>query len=209
MNKVVSYVSKIILVLYILCSTRDGVRGQSFELMPGTKRFFIDAQFLSFFDTDRRLSLFSRSRATSEYDDNRTDLFTGAYLNYTSDIGIGGTVLGRVSTNSSGLDAGVHYFKSTSTLMIYALASVNINDDVLFSWFSIFRYSPTLHRDVRLFVNIELFSAFGAIGHLSSVQRIRLGLAKGSYQFGGSVNLAENRMTATDVNPGIFCRKQF
>ncbi|GAB5466628.1 MAG: hypothetical protein Kapaf2KO_20640 [Candidatus Kapaibacteriales bacterium] len=185
------------------------VSAQSFEAMFGTKRIFIDAQYLEFFDEENKISLFSRARATAEYDNQNSDLFTGAYLNYTTKSGFGGTVLGRIASGGSGIDAGVHYFKATRSVMIYALPSININDKLLYSWFSIIRYTPTINKDLKMYTSLELFSAFNEIGHLSSVQRIRLGVDKKSYQFGVAVNLNERRYLDTDVNPGVFLRKQF
>lgn len=177
--------------------------------MPGTERLFMDAQYLKFFDTNNRLSLFSRARATTEYTEQKTDLFTGAYLNYTTKSGFGGTVLGRISSMSSGIDAGIHYFKATKTFMFYALPSININDELLYSWFSILRYTPELKADWKLYSSLELFTAFGQVGYLSSVQRLRLGIDKNGYQFGLAVNLNESRFSDVDINPGVFFRKQF
>ena len=77
---------------------------QSFEVMPGIERLFIDAQYLKFFDDDNRLSLFSRARATAAYTEQNTNLFTGTYLNYTTKSGLGGTVNGRIASSSSGID---------------------------------------------------------------------------------------------------------
>lgn len=183
--------------------------GQSFELMPGTERLFLDAQYLKFFDEGRHVSLFSRARATAAYNEQQTDLFTGAYLNYTTKSGLGGTVLGRISSSSSGMDVGIHYFKATTTWMVYALPAINLNDELLYSWFSIVRFTPSLTEHWKLYTSLELFSAFGEIGHLSSVQRIRLGVDTKGYQFGLAVNLNENRFSDSDSNPGIFFRKQF
>ncbi|MFC3811122.1 hypothetical protein [Lacihabitans lacunae] len=195
------------IILFIFWSSK--VSAQSFETMLGTERIFIDAQYLKFFDEDRKISLFSRARATAEYDHQNTNLFTGAYLNYTTKKGVGGTVLGRISTIGSGVDVGIHYFKATKTVMIYALPSININDELLYSWFSIIRYTPTIKNDWKMYTSLELFSAFSEIGHLSSVQRIRLGIDKKGYQFGLAVNLNESRFSDTDINPGVFLRKQF
>ena len=197
------------LILILLLSYWCTCHAQSFEVMTGTKRIFIDAQYLKFFDVEHKISLFSRARATAEYDDQKTDLFTGAYLNYTTKSGFGGTVIGRISSNNSGLDAGVHYFKATKSVMVYALSSININDELLYSWFSIFRYTPPLKEDWKLYSSLELFSAFGQIGHLSSVQRIRLGVDKNGFQFGFAINLNESRFADADINPGVFFRKQF
>ncbi len=185
---------------------------QSFEFMPGTERIFIDAQYLKFFDDDRKLSLFSRARATTEYDNqDNTNLFTGAYLNYTTSSGIGGTVLGRISSFSSGVDVGIHYFKANKKIMVYALPSINLNSDLLYSWFSIFRYTPQIKDDWKAYTSLELFSAFNKDGHLSSVQRIRIGADKSGFQFGLALNLSEQNRNFenTDVNPGIFLRKLF
>ena len=118
--------------------------------MPGTERVFVDAQYLKFFDTDRKLSLFSRARATTEYNEQKTNLFTGAYLNYTTKSGFGGTVLGRISNFASGIDAGIHFFKASSTFMIYALPSININNELSYSWFSIIRYTPHLKNNWKI-----------------------------------------------------------
>ena len=179
--------------------------------MPGTERIFIDAQFLKFFDEQYRWSLFSRARATAEYYRNQTDLFTGAYLNYTMKSGFGGTILGRIATLSSGVDVGVHYFRATEKWVVYALPSININDKLAYSWFSIIRFTPGLGKEWKGYVSLELFSAFNRDGHVSSAQRLRLGIDKKGYQFGLAINLRETGRSFEkgDANPGVFLRKAF
>ena len=200
---------KKVLLFIFLTATCSTIKAQSFELMTCKERIFIDAQYLNFFDEQNRVSLFSRARATAQYDEQRTDLFSGAYLNYTTKAGFGGTILGRISSTNSGVDVGIHYFKASKNFMIYALPSINLSDELLYSWFSILRFTPTLKNDWKLYSSLELFSAFGQIGHLSSVQRVRLGLDRKGYQFGLAVNLNASRFSETDVNPGVFIRKQF
>jgi hypothetical protein len=56
---------------------------------------------------------------------------------------------------------------------------------------------------------LELFSAFGQEGHLSSVQRIRAGVDYKGYQFGPALDLRESPFAETDINIGGFLRKQF
>ena len=182
---------------------------QSFEVMPGTEGIFIDAQYLKFFDQKNRISLFSRARAVAEYQEQSTDLFTGAYLNYTTGSGVGGTVIGRISSVSSGIDVGVHFFKANESFVIYMLPSINLGDELLYSWFSILRYTPQWKENWKLYTSLELFSAFQEIGHISSVQRIRVGLDYKGYQFGAAANLAQSRFSDSEWNPGIFLRKQF
>ncbi|MEM9329300.1 MAG: hypothetical protein AAGA85_26795 [Bacteroidota bacterium] len=178
--------------------------------MPGTERVFADAQWLKTLDQERKWSLFSRSRATVDYNEN-TNLFSGAYLNYTSSSGFGGTLVGRISSGGAGSDLGVHFFKASRTLMIYALASLELSANFGASWFSIMRYTPELGEIWRLYSSLELFSNFGSEGHNASVQRLRAGLDRSGYQFGLGLNLAGfgNTYSMRDYNPGIFIRKQF
>ncbi len=183
---------------------------QSLELMPGTERVFVDAQWLKPIDKEFKWSLFSRSRATVDYSEN-ANLFTGAYLNYTTNSGLGGTVVGRISSLSSGGDVGVHYFKMNDNIVFYGLLSVELASEFSYSWFSIFRYLPQLNDKWRLYSSLELFSNFNESGHVASVQRLRLGLDIDGNQFGLGLNLSgfgEN-YDQTDSNPGLFVRKQF
>lgn len=203
MNRAILLVLMSLLILY-------GAIGQSFEFMPGTSNIFVDAQWLKTFNSAEKWSLFSRSRAMVDYRE-KTDLFTGAYLNYTTKSGFGGTVLGRISTIGAGGDAGVHYFKANDSFLIYALASIGLQSELAYSWFSILRYTPAINNKWRLYSNLELFSNFNIDGHLASVQRIRLGLDQKGYQFGLALNLSGlgYDYSIRDSNPGIFLRKQF
>ena len=185
---------------------------QSFELHLGFERIFIDAQYFALVEDVRGLSLFSRARATAEYKSNsETDLFTGTYLNYTTNSGLGGTILGRISSLNSGIDAGIHYFTSGKNLTIFALPSININNELLFSWFSIVRFTPNINDQWKMYSSLELFSAFRESGHVSSIQRLRLGVDHGGNQFGFAINLAErgHKLALQDTNAGVFLRKQF
>lgn len=200
---------KILVLLLISLFFGDHLFGQSLEIMPGTERIFIDAQWLKQFE-DPRWSLFSRARATDDYNEN-TNLFTGAYLNYTTPMGFGGTIVGRISSLGSGLDNGVHFFKSHTKFMIYALASIELSKDLSYSWFSIARYYPKLSEKWKLYSSLELFSNFQDRTHVASVQRVRAGLDCNGYQFGLAINLAGlgKQYESTDSNPGFFVRKQF
>ncbi|MGB0523394.1 MAG: hypothetical protein ACPGJS_10570 [Flammeovirgaceae bacterium] len=186
------------------------VHSQSFEFMLGTERIFIDAQWLKTFDTQRRWSLFSRSRATVDYEE-QTNLFTGAYLNYTSKSGFGGTVLGRIATSGAGMDGGIHFFKAKKSFLIYALASIELNSELGYSWFSITRFTPNITEQWKLYTSLELFSNLNKDGHVVSVQRIRAGVDQQGYQFGLALNLTEfgEISRITDRNFGIFLRKEF
>ncbi len=184
--------------------------GQSLEFMTGTEGLFLDAQWLRPLDKSAKTTLFSRSRASADYHQN-TNLFMGAYLNYTTKTGLGGTILGRISSLESGADAGIHFFKASKKMMLYALASLALDSELGYSWFSIFRYTPMLGEKWKLYTSLELFTNFRENKHFASVQRIRLGLDMNGNQFGLAINLlgvGEN-YDPTESNPGVFIRKQF
>ena len=200
----------ILLILSIACLAFAKVSAQSIEFMPGTEGVFVDVQWLRTFDKANKWSLFSRSRATVDYNE-QTNLFTGAYFNYTTRSGVGGTMLGKIATSWAGGDAGVHFFKAGESFLIYALASIELRSEWAYSWFSIVRYTPALRSTWRLYSSLELFSNFNDEGHVASVQRIRIGLDRRGYQFGLALNLSGlgHDYSTTDANPGIFLRKQF
>lgn len=201
---------QILLLLLLTVGTIELLKAQSFEVMPGTERFFADAQWLRTFDEEKKWSLFSRSRATVDYQNN-TNLFTGGYFNYTTKSGFGGTVLGRISSLEAGADAGFHFFKANNSFLIYALASIEIKEELAYSWFSILRFTPRVTQKLKAYSSVELFSNFNRENHVASVQRLRLGIDISNYQTGLGINLSGfgNQYTSTPVNPGVFFRKQF
>ncbi|MEL6635305.1 MAG: hypothetical protein AAFW73_19405 [Bacteroidota bacterium] len=83
------------LLLSLACSEAYPLSAQSLEWMVGNQRLFADIQWLQGLDPSYRWTLFSRTRATVDYEDQQRDLFTGAYLNYTRPSGIGGSLVGR------------------------------------------------------------------------------------------------------------------
>lgn len=183
--------------------------GQSLEIMVGHERIFADAQWLKFVDSKRHWSIFSRTRATVDYD-NQTNSFSGAYLNYTLKNGLGASLVGKIANNGGGADMGIHIFKAKSNWMLFGLASVGLKNELEYSWFSIFRFTPKLKEYWKFYASLELFSLFGKESHLISVQRIRLGLDYQQFQFGIAGNFTEiGADWIGQSNIGVFIRKSF
>jgi len=182
---------------------------QSLEVMVGHERVFVDSQWFRYLSDQRRWSIFSRTRATVDYDNN-TDLFTGAYLNYTTTGGIGGSLIGRIGQTGGGADAGIHYLKVSKDWSNFALVSAGLKDHLEYSWFSISRYTPNLTPRTKLYTSLELFSLFRQGNHLASVQRLRVGLQIGQAAFGAALNFAEvGAEWSGSNNLGGFFRKSF
>ena len=175
--------------------------------MVGNERIFGDVQWLKFLDQKNHWSIFSRTRATVDYD-NRTNLFSGAYFNHTLKNGLGGSLVGKIATSGGGADAGVHIFKSHPNWMLFGLASIGLKNELEYSWFSIFRFTPKINENWRYYSSLELFNLFGKRNHLVSVQRIRLGVDFRQFQFGFAANFSEvGKNWATESNLGGFVRK--
>ncbi|MEM7657293.1 MAG: hypothetical protein AAF399_14255 [Bacteroidota bacterium] len=197
-------------LIALLLTSWELTSGQNLELMPGTRRFFADVQWLKQVEAAPKWSVFSRTRATVNWD-GQTDLFTGAYLNHTTARGWGGSLVGRIGTNGAGADAGVHFFRANHTWMIFALVSAEIKRASSVSWFSILRFTPDLSENWKLYSSLELFSSFDSEGHRASVQRLRVGVARGTFQFGLGFNASGFglRYQLRDWNPGVFIRTNF
>ena len=178
--------------------------------MPGTERIFADIQWLKPLGDDYKWTIFSRTRATVDYEDENRDFFSGLYLNYTMKSGFGASLVGRLSSADAGVDVGPHFIRQTKEVTFFALASISLQSELSYSWFSILRYTPEISEKWKAYSSLELFSAFREEGHVVSVQRIRLGLDRDGYQFGFAVNFRATgrpyRLRAT--NPGLFFRKQ-
>ena len=140
----------------------------------------------------------------------KRDFISGLYLNYTMKSGFGASLVGRLSSADAGVDIGPHFIKQTKDVTFFALASISLQSELSYSWFSILRYTPELSEKWKAYSSLELFSAFREVGHALSVQRISLGVDRNGYQFGFAVNFrATGRpYRLRDTNPGLFIRKQ-
>ncbi|MEL6251686.1 MAG: hypothetical protein AAFR87_06725 [Bacteroidota bacterium] len=199
-----------LLIQFLLFLLPLSLSGQSLELMVGNQRVFADVQWLKPFDKEFRWTLFSRTRGTVDYKNN-TDLFSGAYLNYTTKSGLGVSLVGRIGATGTGSDIGIHLFKANDTWTLFALASISLQKELQYSWFSILRFTPELNENWRFYSSLELFSIFNKAGHAFSVQRLRAGVSWGEYTFGLANNLSEigPDFGMPDNNFGVFWRKSF
>ena len=183
---------------------------QSIEFMVGDQYVFTDVQFLKAFDKAYKFTVFNRTRTQIDYED-QVNFFSAAYFNYTTNSGLGGTILGRLGNAGSDVDAGIHYLKNAENVTFFGLASASLTDGGIYSWFSILRYRPKINSKWKVYSSLELFTVLNKWNHAASIQRIRLGLDYDSFQFGLAANLlelGEDFVFGTN-NYGVFIRKEF
>lgn len=201
------------ILLALLCIgalSANKIQAQSLEVMPGSERLFVDVQWLKTFDGERRWSLFSRTRATVDYE-NTTGLYFGNFVNYTGKTGLGASLIGSATATGAKSELGVHYFKMSKNVMVFALAYYELSNTVSYSVFSITRYRPEISERLKLYTSLELYSNFRKADHNISFQGLRLGLEKKTVQFGLALNYYQtgNELNTLLVNPGLFVRKEF
>ena len=201
---------KLLWLVLLLPALGPGAAAQSLELMPGDRRLFADVQFFApLRPAAYRWTLFSRTRATLDYE-NRADLFSAAYLNYTHTSGVGVSGLGSLGAGGGAAGAGIHVYRSGAWGSVFALLSVGVKAQPDYSWFSILRYQPRLSPAWRAVAALELYSLWDATGHRYSVTRARLGLDHRQVQGGLAANLQwAGPAAAFDRNLGLFVRKVF
>lgn len=183
---------------------------QSVELMPGNQYLFTDVQFLGNFDQGYKFTLFNRTRVQIDYDD-QVDFFSAAYLNYTTNFGLGITSIARINNQGSNIDVGIHFLKNTKNISFFGIASFSLTEDNTLSWFSILRYRPVISEQWKFYSSLELFTVLNQSGHAASIQRIRIGMDHQTYQFGLATNLLAlgNKFDFFNNNYGVFIRKEF
>lgn len=202
---------KLLFSVAIAVSVIGNLSAQSLEFMAGNEGLFADVQYFKpLFGPDYRFSIFSRTRGTLSYE-NKANILSAAYFNYTSKYGVGVSVIGSLSSsNGGGGAAGVNYFKVHKWLTAFVLTAVEIEKDPKYSFFAIFRMQPVLKGDWKLYSSIELYSLVGSAGHLTSVQRLRVGVDYKKLQFGPAANLSELGTKGTySGNYGFFVRREF
>ncbi len=195
---------------WVLCTCAPArIPAQSLEIMAGHQGIFTDAQWFSTFGKDRKWSVFSRTRATVDYEQH-TDPFTGTYLNFTTRSGLGGSVVGKISSANAGADAGAHFLNISKSWTHFLLVSAGLKRPFEYSWFSVSRFTPPLSERLKLYTSLELFTLVREGRHVVSVQRLRAGLQQGQLEYGAAANLGETgRVRTVTTNFGLFLRKSF
>ena len=198
-------------VCLILAFGQPKANAQSIELMAGQRNVFANVQWFKFMDTSHRWSIFARGLGTMDYESN-SNFFLGGYFNYTSKIGLGATVIGRMGSSNAGGDIGAHYITARKNIFfsIFATIGIGLPRQPEYSVFSTLIYNPKLTEHLKFYSSLELYSLFMNQGHIYSVQRIRLGLSWRNWQIGPAVDFTQSS-NAFDFtyNLGGFIRKAF
>lgn len=193
------------------------VKSQSIEIMPGNNFVFADIQLLQPLVENYRTSIFNRSyiRAFYEKAPDRLDYLSATYFNVTSDIGLGGSLIGRFNKDGFTTDAGVHFLGQFKAITLILVPSFNLENTDIRIVFGTLRFRPAINETIKLYSSFENTSVYLVTDHLTSTQRMRLGLEYSGFQMGFAANMSQlsspflPELFWYHENYGVFVRKEF
>ena len=163
---------------------------------------------------------FNRNRASVDYRQTTTAFlpqfgFTEA-LSYNAPRlhGLAPVLVAQLLNRGVFPKAGVQYFMGKSDFSFFTWLVTELLERPNLDVFVLTRYEPALKGRLHLFTQVELVSAFPTADTkpFAFVQRLRLGLKTGSWQYGLGVDFAQTgrsqSMTRTQ-NAGVFLRQVF
>lgn len=202
----------------------SGARAQlPVEVFVGDKKTTYDALFFRFFnkaqDKPSRFLFFSRTRGSVDYKITRTSnlpafgLTEAISYNHPTLKGFAPVAVGQLLNRGIFFKAGIQYVLLRSKLTVFSWLVCSSERNPVVDHFLLVRFTPKLTEKLRLFIQAESVSAFPTQlnASLSLVQRFRLGLSRGVFQFGGGLDLSETGRSsfARTQNTGLFLRYDF
>lgn len=168
----------VIALVVLLC--QGTTRAQSVETYAGHQRAGIDLMWYKFLHNRSGkpgpMLFFSRTRASTDYDNSPTAFGTTNAISYNFPNGVG--IVGVGSFVNSGFvpKAGVQLVRSKGDFLFFGWFVADLVRQGRLDLFGLFRYQPQLSDHWRLFAQLELFPVYQpSSGYWSLTQRVRLG----------------------------------
>lgn len=184
------------------------------EVMGGHKRMGVDILWFKKFTADKKTPwlFFHRSRASADYHNSTSFGVTNA-VSYNFKSGIGMVAATQMLQAGFTIKGGVQYFKliKDGSLFTWLVAGNNTAHHFSGDWFVLARWSPKLNEKWKWYFQAEALSTIDVENNKSLTQRVRMGLSKKRWQFGGAADFTESGKTKLAVinNIGVFIRKEF
>jgi hypothetical protein len=193
------------------------------ELLAGHERTTFDLLFFKTFKNKEGASskflFFNRNRASIDYRMTSTEYlpvlsFTEALsYNHPKLKGFAPVVVGQLSGRGLSPKAGIQYFHHHQDWTLFTWLVVETLAEPSLDHFLLARYEPRLSERLRLFSQVELFSAVPTVTSkgYGFFLRGRLGLRDGDWQAGVGADFTRagrSTWTATQ-NIGLFLRHEF
>lgn len=193
------------------------------EVFAGHERATIDVLFFKFFKnkegSNTRWLFFNRNRVAVDYRMTSTAFlpqfgFTEAVsYNHPRLKGFAPVAVGQVLNRGVFAKAGLQYAHIAKNYTLFSWAVLELRDSPGIDYFLLARYTPRLTEQLNLFSQLELVNTFptAETNNFSFVQRLRLGLKAGDWQFGAGADFSQlgRKNYFTSRNVGAFLRHEF
>ena len=191
-----------------LASPFSAKAGGEVELMVGNKAHTVDVKL--FGKLAEGTGLLARTRVGVDYKNNSNAL---TFLDIYQNIGKGLSVaLVPQYTSDNGLIvmAGPQYMGKFGDLSTIALLATSLEEKPSYTLITSTSYKPKLTSDLNLAAQLETTNIFNNQGHVFSSERVRLGLAKNSFEGGVAADFTQTGKEGKfDYNLGAYLKKEF
>lgn len=153
---------------------------QSVEYYAGDKRTGVDLLWFRYFknksEKPTRFLFFSRNRASVDYTNNSGLFGSTNAVSYNFKNGIGLVFTTTFTNYGATPKAGVQYFKQKNNFMFFGWLVADIKEKGNIDLFGLFRYTPVIIGQWRLFSQLELFPYYSTQSNtFNFTERLRLG----------------------------------
>jgi hypothetical protein len=189
---------------------------QSVETYAGHKRAGVDLLWYKFMknESGKQLPLlfFSRTRASTDWDNSPAAFGVTSALSYNFKNGVGIVAVASFLNGGFTPKTGVQLVKAKGDFLFFGWLVADLKKKGSVDLFGLLRYTPKLNADWRLFSQAELFPVFNPDAEVWSLtQRIRLGAKYHTWAAGfmADFNQTGKGDFAKTKNIGGFLRHDF
>lgn len=207
---------KKIAAIILLILIGFSLNAQSVETYAGQKRAGVDLMWFKYFAKQNGaktpLLFFSRNRASTDWDNAPTAFGSTNAMSYNFKNGMGLVAVASFVNAGFTPKTGVQFVKFKRDFLFFGWLVADLKKKGNVDLFGMFRYTPKLSSDWRLFSQVELFPVYNPYAEIWSLtQRLRLGA---KYHTWAAGFMADFNQTGKDDfaktnNIGGFLRHDF
>lgn len=193
------------------------------EYFGGHEKSTVDIMFFKYFKNKQyensQWLFFNRNRVSVDYEMTETSNlpvfgFTEAIsYNHPKLNGIAPVLVAQIFSSGFYPKAGVQYALQRKGLTIFTWIVHELADNSSTDIFLLSRFTPQLTENYKLFTQFEFVNTLPDNNEVNFtfIQRVRLGLQRESWQYGGGIDLTQTGRDAyfTFSNIGVFIRHEF
>ncbi|MEK6911099.1 MAG: hypothetical protein AABW82_04975 [Nanoarchaeota archaeon] len=160
------------------------------EVLSGEKTTLTDTKLS--LDLGKKVNVFGRNITSFDYESGKKNPFSLVDVSYNLSNGLGGVFETQfVKGMAPDPRLGLQFFKKKDDLSFYSIGTININGEPNFEGVAKLRYTPRINDKFNGLFQLENLANFNGEGLNFAVQRARVGLVRGNYEFGVGANITE------------------